>query len=298
MSGYDNLERQLRESVRARRASARRRRSRRGGLLALIAVVAVGGGVATAAQLTGGTTPRHDKDDAHRAARRAIAEAADDPACVRPEPSGPHAVTPAGTVPYGTLNPSLRGLFPPLAPDAEADAEAAKQRIHGPVIAGTPRLIHAADGLKVLLYVTRGDRGDAPRDPAACAAARSAHLARDRPDPTDPVRVAAQRELDTALDTLPGLELVWISAGGGGAGIPVGHGHPLPAGLVASGGERYLGLAAPGARTVTLRGARVHRTIPVKARVFAFKLGRGTGAVTLRQRAADGRVLAHEVLRR
>jgi hypothetical protein len=46
-----------------------------------------------------------------------------------------------------------------------------------------------------------------------------------------------------------------------------------------------------------LPGRGAHPTVAVEDGVFAFTLRSGTGPATLRQREADGRVVAHQVLR-
>jgi hypothetical protein len=59
----------------------------------------------------------------------------------------------------------------------------------------------------------------------------------------------------------------------------------------------YVGLTAPGVVRVTADGARVHRVATIRGRLFALELPRHTGPVTLRQRAADGRVVARQRIR-
>jgi hypothetical protein len=66
----------------------------------------------------------------------------------------------------------------------------------------------------------------------------------------------------------------------------------------------YVGVAKRGATSITLRPARksarrgVHHRVAVHDGLFAFSLPQHTGPIVLSQRAADGRALGSERLRK
>jgi hypothetical protein len=302
MSGYEELARQLRASVRelgvldgAR--PPRWRRGRRRGLLVVLAALVVGGGVATAAQ-TGVLRLAHDDHpmSAREVARAAVTEARGLPAC-RPLDDGAGARTQA-IAPSPVAAPLL------VAPSDPSTTAAVLRFNHGgPVVEGSARRIVFPDGAVVLLWVAVGGGAGSFADPAACAEARLAALARDRPDPGSRLRQKAEVILRGSRDTLPGLQTLWVMrrrggpGGGSGTGIPL-DGRALPVGVVAGGSDgRYLGLAAAGAVRVSVDGRDLHRSFAVAGHVFAVSLPDGTGPVRLRQRAADGRVVAAQTLR-
>ena len=311
MSGYDDLLRQLRASVKERGdavasgddggARLRRRfpRGRRGGLLVALVAVVVGGGVATAAQT--GVLPVVGHDDhplsAREVAARVVAETRDQAACRRMDPDKA-----AATTELVAPDPSVRRLLAGPG-DAAAMRKALALNHGGPIVAGSARRVVFPSGSTVVLWVAMGDGLTTLADPAACGQARLAQLARDKPDPGSRLRQKAAAILATSRDTRPGLQTLWVMAhrvganSTGGTGIPLGDGRPVPVGVVASGSGEYTGLAAPSATRVTLDGRDLHRSVPVRGGVFVITLHAGTGPVTLRQRAADGRVLARQLLR-
>jgi hypothetical protein len=84
----------------------------------------------------------------------------------------------------------------------------------------------------------------------------------------------------------------------GGTGIPL-DGRRLAPGVVFSGsGGEYVGYAAVGATHVTAGWDAGRRSAQVVRRLFRLRLPRGTGPVVVRQRAADGRVVASQTIRR
>jgi hypothetical protein len=266
-------------------------------LVALIAVV-VGGGVATAAQTGVLAVARHDDHplSAREVAARVLRETSSRAACRLADPSR------AATTELVALDPSVRRLFPGPE-DPKAMTRALAMNHGGPVVAGSARRFVLPDGGTVLVWVSMGGGVATLADPAACGQARLAQLARDEPDPGSRRRQKAAAVLATYRDTRPELQTLWImhhrvgANSTGGGGIPLGDGRTLPSGVLVSGGGDYAGIAAPKVTHLTLDGRGVHRTIVADDGVFAFTLHPGTGPVTLRQRAADGRVVARQVLR-
>jgi hypothetical protein len=269
---------------------------RRGLLVALIAVV-VGGGVATAAQTGVLPVARHgDRPvSARQLAFRAVQEAQKVGACRPVEPGK------AATTELAPIDGAVRSLFS-TPPDAVAMRIALAINHGGPVVAGSARRVVLPGPKVMVLWVSVGAGPGAPADPAACGQARLAQVARDRPDPNSRLRRKAEAILRGYRDTIPGLQTLEVvlrrgrPGGGSGTGIPL-DGRAMPIGIVGGSGDDSTGLAAPGATRVTVDGRALHRRFAVRDGVFVVTLPHGTGPVRLRQRAADGRVLARETLR-
>jgi hypothetical protein len=292
MSGYEELARQLRESVRELGAAAPRGPRRRHGLLVVLAALVVGGGVATAAQtgmLAGGGG--HSRSAASIAVR------------VARETSSQHIcrLVPARVGATTVVAP----LAPPVAAlvaggDAAAMRAAQRTNRGGPVVAGSAREVRFGDGTRVVLWVAMGEGGFTIADPAGCLTARVAQLARDLPDPGSRLRQKAEMILRTSRDTTPGQQMLWVvrptEHGAGGAGIALS-GAPLPTGQVFSSRGEHVGLTGPAAVRVSVDGRSLHRSVPVVGRVFVVRLPSGTRPVVLRLRAADGAVLKTQTLR-
>jgi hypothetical protein len=296
MSAHDRLSEQLRASVRERRG---RRRARRGLLVSLAGVVVIGGGVATAAT---GVLPVVGHDDggggtATGLASRALRETAHEPACAPTDVSTPF---PAVRVePARAALPLLTGT----APDAAAQRALLARHYTGAIVDGSVRRVALPGGRRVLVFLAVGAGGLSLSDPGACLSARLAWLA---------AHASGERRARAAVvvrgfrDTIPGLQYLNImnlrdgpGLAGGGTGIPL-DGRPLPTGVVAGGSDGvYTGIAVPGARLVTVDGRHgLRRAFAVRGRLFVVALPRkGTGPVRLRQRGADGRVLAGQTLR-
>jgi hypothetical protein len=290
VNAHDELLQQLKGSVRERRA--RRFARHRGMVVALAGTVVLGGGAATAATgvlpLSGG--------DRHATARELAADAtratADQPACALPDA---RRAAPVVGVP---VDPAARPLLMGSR-DPEAERLAARRGFAGAIVAGSARVVALPGGHRVLLFA--GIRsGGGPADAGACVSARlawlAAHAPRDR-------RAAAEAIVRGSRDTsedLQWLNLVLLRGQGGdyaGTATPL-DGRPLPTGVLMFGSGDYTGIAVPGARAVTVDGRALHRRFAVRSRVFVVTVPRtGTGRLTLRQRAADGRVLAGQVLR-
>jgi hypothetical protein len=287
MTAHDDLLRQLKESIRTAGAGAPApRRARRTPLLAALAALVVGGGVATAAVVTH-TGDGGDHRSAHEVAYAAVLATQDDAACRTLKPG---ATITTELVP---IDPSLKPLL--AGPPSAAALTLARRMGHsGPVIAGTARHITLPSGNSIVLWVAAGDTFAARADPGACLQARLAVVGPSHP--------AAAKIIRNERDTRPDAQTLYITLhhadenNSGGAGLPL-DGRPVPTGVVASGGGHYIGLAARGARTITVDNARLHRTFTVVRGVFVVDLPDHTGPLTLRQRAADGRVVAQQTLR-
>jgi hypothetical protein len=302
MSGYRDLERQLRESVRRRAAarafSPRRWRSHRMALA--LAPLALVGGVATAAtQLRHGT----GNENARSLAFQAVKDTSHEPACrmvgERTATIVDDAPPPAVTAALPELEAAPSVVPPPLVAFV-------RRRAGGPILGRTLRLIPLGGGRRLLVFVAHGMDDFTLTDPAGCLRARRARLAQLRPDPNDPVRRAAERVLASYRDTMAGAESLDITVvppgratPGFGTGIPLSGGNPVPTGIVVYGGGLYVGIAKPQATSITLRRARSNqrRRIAVHHGFFAFTLPRHTGRMVLTQRAADGRPLGRQRIR-
>jgi hypothetical protein len=317
MSGYDELERRLRESVRALGASeapdagagapddgrgrAARwwaRGGRRGVAVAVAAVVVVGGGVATAAQLGVVSVAHHDgaRLSARQVASQAVVATQDERACRRMDPSSGSKIAAVA------LDRRLRDLLAGGTPAAEGAARGIQPG--AVIVAGSAHVVPLGRGRSVVLFATVGQGPMSLADPAACGAARLAWLTRDRPDPGSPLRQKAEAVLRTFRDTIPGLQMLEVmlrrsDRGAGGTGIPLAPGDPVPVGIVSGSSDgTYLGLSRAGAVRVTADAPGLHRSFAVHRRVYVVTLPRhGTGPVRLRQRAADGRVVHVQTIR-
>jgi len=305
MSGYRELERQLRESVRRRAAtralSPRRWRSHRMALA--LAPLALVGGVATAAtQLVRAGTEK----DPQKLAFRAVKETSNEHACQRVNGRAAPIVDDAPPPEFVAVLPRLAALTPRAAP---ADIVALARRQAGRAILGrTLRVVSVSDRLRLVVFVAYGDGPFALVDPQACLSARRARLAALVPDPNDATRQAADRLLAQMRDTMPNaqtLNLIVVRARRVGPTFGAGMQltRPLPRGIVAYGSGVYVGIAKPEATSIALRLARnnhrpaPHRRVAVHHGLFAFSLPRHTGPMVLTQLAADGHALGSERLR-
>ncbi|HET6505652.1 MAG TPA: hypothetical protein VFG42_02575 [Baekduia sp.] len=290
MSAHDHLLDQLRDSVRAR--------ARRGLLLSLAGAVVVGGGVATAAT---GVLPVVGHDDgggtAAGLASRAVRATLHEPACALTDADTP--VRAVRVEPARAARPLLAGT----APDAAAQRALLARRYVGSIVDGSVRRVALPGGRRVLVFLALGAGPLSFRDPGACLSARLAWLAAHA---SGERRARAEAIVRGYRDTIPGLQslnIMTLRAGPGlagpGTGIPL-DGRPLPTGVVSGGSDGIsTGIAVPGARRVTVDGRHgPHRSFAVRHRIFVVALpAKGTGPVRLRQRAADGRVLAGQTLR-
>ncbi len=297
MTAHEDLERRLLRSVAARAPERRGRWRRRVALLVVPLALAGGGAGATA--LVG---PDGVEKAARRLEVRALRETARDPSC-RYADALRRGVLVEGFVPseVSRVLPALRR--PGRRTPAGADEVAA--RVGGFRILRASLLVGRFDGgLRLAAGVTEGAGLGRFVDPAACLAARQAVVRRVRPDAEDAVRVAALERQRRADDVRPGARTFWVwqygDRGSGGSGITIRAGRPIPTGLLGSGSGGYVGIARSEATAIDVRsrrtGRRLARVAPQDG-LFAFRLPRGTGPLSLRQLAADGRVVARQRLR-
>jgi hypothetical protein len=306
MSGYRDLERQLRESVRRRAAartfSPRRWRSHR--LALALAPLALVGGVATAATQLGRGSG--SEENTRRLAFQAVQDTRNVPACRMVGERDAPIVDDAPAPEVVAALPEVASA--PARPAPAATLAFVRSRAGGPVLGRTVRLVAVGGGRHLLVFVARGQGPFTLTDPLACLRARRARLAKLRADPRDPTRQAADRVLAANRDTMPGAETLWLldippgrsAPAGAGAGMQIVRGEALTTGIVFAGGGRYAGIAKRGATSIALRSTRRHglrRRVAVHHGLFAFTLPRHTGPMVLTQRAADGQVLGKERFR-
>ncbi|MDO9355436.1 MAG: hypothetical protein Q7T55_17175 [Solirubrobacteraceae bacterium] len=318
---FDDLERQLRSRVREQRGSApgpargRRRLLRRTPLLAIAAAgLTLSGGALAATSLT----RPGDKDRGERISFRAQEETRTRPVCramTAPRTDTKLVYTDAAVL------PAVQTALPWItAPASAREARMTRQllrtfRTDGPLVRGTSHALDMGGGRWVLVYVQQG-RGwfGAVRDPDACSALREARvreLAGERPG----VLRAALRGLAAAVDVAPDVQKLAVMTtfgpcrpggprcGGGGTSMSFWPGavrswnRKVPYGLLGSIGPRYTGLASPRADHLTITGRRPERLAGVPHRItpergfWVLDLPRGSGAVRVTERTADGTVL-------
>ena len=316
MTEFDDLERQLRESVRAIR-SGRRRRARRIVPVVLVPLLALGG-AAGATGVLSGSSVRSRADDLEQELRASVAV---DGACR----SGLVERRGGATFSDAAPLPELVRAFPALArPPARPVprtvlAEAARLVPGGSVLRRAVRVAEFPDGTRLLLVVTASTPWASVVDPAQCREQRLAALAARR-SRTDPAVYARTRErLAGALDTDPVAQVLTVASGrrrpdgtggGGSSSLPVQPGHPIRAGRSWSSTTRASSFVAdPRAVTVTVRRvrpgspARTWRgpgayaaTIRVRQGLVGFR-GRGgtAGRYRVTQYDRSGRVVTRNV---
>jgi hypothetical protein len=270
---FDDLERDLRAAVRARR----RRRLPAAPALVLIGALALGGGGAVAA-----TQIARDPDAEREGAKLAQQAASDTvraPGCEHPTRFTRSTID-------GPLLPSIARALPALARPAAHPAPVPKS-VTGAVLRDTSRIIDLGR-VRVRTYVVQGPDAISHADPEACLDARRARveeLAANRPAA---VRVEAERAVVRLRSTAPGLQTLYANVllgrgeGGFGVGFRLRPGEAVPTGIVAGDGDRWLGIAHPGTVRVRVKSktARV---------VDGFFVIAAKGRVT--ELAADGSVV-------
>jgi len=286
MSEFDNLERQLRESVRDLRPAPTRPRWRRRGLLLILVPTAVLAGAAGAAGILDGPSIASRANTLQQQIRETTAV---DGACRQAiiTRSGPSTFTDAKPL------PELVRALPNLSRNPEVPisdavmAEALRAGGGATVLRSTVRLAKFPDGVRLLFLATTADKTFSVTDPAACAKARLAALD-DQASDTDPAVIDRARDrLSRSVDTDPAAQAYRLvtrrirpdGLGGGGSGSPVQPGQ-LPIRVRntwGSGTGGFYAFADPRARTV-----RVQRVRPgAQARVWR---GEGAFAATIKVR--------------
>jgi hypothetical protein len=250
---FDDLERDLRAVVRARR----RRRLPSVPMLAVLVALALGGGGAVAAtQLT------RDPDVAREGAElahRAVAAVTRVPAC-RP----------------------ARGRVADTGPVLPAITRAL------PALRGRTMTAAMGGGIRVRVRVRNGPTLIARADPGACLQTRRAKVRELSAKRPVEVRTAAERVVVRMRDTAPGLQTISINLlrppgqGGFGVSFRLRPGEALPTGVVNDDGRLSVGIADP--RAVRVRsGSRSARVVDGLYVIAAHR--------TVRELAADGSVI-------
>jgi hypothetical protein len=325
MSEFDDLERQLRRSVRALapRPPERRRSRRRGStrLLALLTVpLALAGGAAGAAALVGGGPGTEER--AERLAQASMTSTRLDPACRFPTGAAlPDAPT---RLVDGAIAPEILRAVPSMrdassAPD-DRTALALVSKV-GPrprVLRGSVREERFPDGGRLAAFVEVGPTFGVP-DARRCTAARRRAVvdlaARGGEHRDDPVTRRAVALVQRRPDTDPQLQTLWLQTFArdsvGAAGVRVRPGRPLSRGIVGWGGSatyrQVTGIAAPGATAILVRAApgsrrarsarlrrEVRRRVVVRSGFFVFSEPGPVGRLLVEHRDATGRVLFRE----
>jgi hypothetical protein len=254
MSAFEDLQRQLLESVAERRAQgatsepARSSRSRvrwahsgarRRRLLALIAIPLAFAAAAAAAKLV--TQSRESPENV--LLNRVLGATGSSAAC---RMTGPRRSRLSGEAPESRITATLPALAraPREAPPAAVVA-LAERNSGGAVLARTIRVVRLPDGLSLIEYVAYGEGPFTLLDPRLCEHARLALLARLRPAPHDPLREAVARQIRQMSDTNSAIQSLTLDrreqrAGapldGGGASFPVLATYKrLPTGVLFSG---------------------------------------------------------------
>ena len=234
MSAFEDLQRQLLESVGSRTGSrsasgrerpSRRRpatRARRG--LALIAISFVFAAAAAAAIVTrSGESPA-------RALENRVLTLTDTGSATKGPcriVGGRHRATLSDEAPDAGITATLPRLAtaPPDPPSPRAVA-LAENDSGGAVLARTIREVHLPQGIALIVYVTHGQGPFTLLDPLRCLDERLATLDRLRPAADDPLRREVARRLKDLPDTTPGvqsLSLHYSQGGvdGGGTSFPL-----------------------------------------------------------------------------
>jgi hypothetical protein len=296
MTGFDQLERQLKASISELTPDAARPPAKRGWLVrrrtlaAVLAVPLVVGGVAGAAKVLSGP----DASTAEALVAQVVRETSSTGPCQLVD-----AGRPGATVDVIPAAP-IADLFQGGRSDQRAVKQAQAQSGGAAVLKGSPRILDFS-GLKtrVLVFATIGTGGSVRADPAACGRVRQDRLERETQDTSASVRHAALAMLAAQRDTAADAQALNVEILDGstsfGAALPVEPGVDHPTGVVAHDEHTYVGLAARGAATVEMTEAGATTSVPVQDGVFAAKLD-GDHAEA-RHIAPNGRVLFTEVLR-
>jgi len=267
---FDDLERDLRAAVRARR----RRRLPSVPMLAVLVALALGGGGALAA--TQLARDPHVEREAARLATRAANDTIRAQGCEHPRRF-------ARSVIDGPLLPSIARALPALARPPAHPAPIPRS-VTGAVLRNSSRIVRV-DGIRLRTYVVQGPDAISHVDPAACLAARRARVRELSARRPLAVRVAAERVVVGLPSTAPGLQTFYVNVllgrgeGGFGEGRRLRPGDPLRTGIYmhgdVPGGTRYVGIADPRTDRIRVRG----RTVRVADGFYSFALARGHATV-------------------
>ncbi|MDA0159198.1 hypothetical protein OM076_02885 [Solirubrobacter ginsenosidimutans] len=288
---FDDLERELRSAVRARR----RPRLLRTPLLALAAALVLGGGGAVAA--TQIKSSPDERREGIALAEQAINDTHDVGGCSH---EGKPRQTVVTDIP---VLPAIARALPALTKPDPRGVVPVKSPVTGRVLRDTARMIPMGGGLRLRVYVLDGPDLTAKTDPRACIATRRARVAELAAGRSRAVRAAADRRLTQTRDTAPGLQTLWVMAlhgtheGGFGTGLRLRPDDQLEPGIIASGstgrfvdsGRRYVGIADPRTARVLVDPAHGRsKRVRVREGFYSFALPRGAGHVELREVDGSG----------
>lgn len=310
MSGYDDLERQLRESVRERAvvdpsAARTARPSRRGRWLVFVALpLVLVSGVAGATRLADHRTTGERGRDLLGQAGKAMRH---EPAC-RTYRGGQLAPV-IDAIPSRGILATLPQLATPSATPIPAGAVDLARHAAGGAVLGRSIRFMSRGGMRVLTFVSRGGWAGGLVDPAACGAAIRAALRRAQ-SASDPAAYAKAwatlrtwRTFRKTGESFHAMAIVGPGWGGLGGGDTLLPGHALRTGVWAKTDVpgidrrrfRYAAVALPEAETVRVRShGRLVATARVRDGWCFFTLPRRYGALTLEQRGADGGVVRRD----
>ena len=302
MSGFDDLERQLRAKVSARAASPRR--SLRAVTIAVAALVSVGTITAAATGMIGRTvrsgadrvSPEEKLADdlAHTAQRT--------PGCAPGVRDRRPAVISTVSADAATIRafPQLRR--PPTARERGAARKYGRAAGAALVLSGGARELRATDGTRFLLIITTGRDAEQGSDGPECLAVRRAELERRAPRVDPKVLSEVRRSLDRAERSYRAslgrerLLLVQLAPNGRLSGLGGTYSDvAIHRGTGSFGGRSATGLVPAPADHVILR-PRTRGVQPIRVEVpegvFHERLPKGfQGGVAVEWRSRDGRLL-------
>jgi hypothetical protein len=311
MSAFDELQRQLLESVAERRvqdaageqAGASRSRvrwahagARRRRLIALIAIPLVFVAAAAAAKLV--TQSRESPENV--LLNRVLGATGSSAAC---RMTGPRRSRLSGEAPEARITATLPALArAPREAPSSAVVALAERNSGGAVLARTIRVVRLPDGLSLIEYVSYGEGPFTLLDPRRCESARLALLARLRPGPHEPLREKVAREITQMSDTDSDIQSLTLDrreqrAGapldGGGASFPVlSSDKALPTGVLFSGsGCEYARRGHPAHCSPYFYGGVVKR-----ATAYLTLEAAGAASTNVRRRQAARRIAVNEGL--
>lgn len=325
MSAFDEMQRQLLDSVaRRRRGDIRQQRgpaARRRRWIALIAIPLVFVAAAAAAKIV----VQSGESPADTLMNRVLDGTGRSSAC---RTTGARKSRLSSEAPDPRITATLPALSrPPSEPPAAAVVRLAERNSGGAVLARTIRVVRFPDGLSLIEYVAHGQGPFTLVDPSRCEMARLALLARLRPGAHDRLREAVAHQIRLMSDTDPGTQSITLDRreqrpgapldGGGGSFPLLATDKTLPTGVLFSGSGcenarvghpaycspvYYGGIVKRETAYLTLRpavgfpsGSHAHGSstrIAVREGLFLFALPRGAGHELLVQHALDGRPLA------
>lgn len=307
---FDDLEKQLRRAVRARRprsSSWVRHGRRQTWVIVAAALLVISAGAFAAARIAHGQSA---ETQGRELALQAVRDTEHLAPCQRLE-----SISRGLTFAEAPVLSAITHLLPLLRkPPSASERERALAMLPrlGPtgnaVLSQTLHLVTLQEGIRVLAFVEAGLGFLAVHDAAACARtrqARAAELAANRPNA---VRWWARRSLAKMPDTVPGVQTLEIFAndprqrGGGGGAQPIAPGQRLEPGLRQVAGQRdgsrlFVGIAGARASAVRIQTTQITAMhglptqVPVRERFYAIKIPRGLRPFRLLEVGTTGTVM-------